>query len=129
MCHYLAIFSDFRSIHACMMYLLHTILSEYQQVFQYASSGRRVKFCRQYKCFNPTPLHPRPSTPTLVFYASCSIHVFPFPPVVHFLCQRCVLPKPEKMFKSLCQLVCVCVCVCKRMCMQARFGSSMIIIM
>ena len=57
MCHYLGI-SDFRSIHACMMYLLHTLLSEYQQVPQYANSGRRVKFCRQYECFNPTPLHP-----------------------------------------------------------------------
>ena len=56
-CHYLGI-SDFRSIHACMMYLLHTLLSEYQQVPQYANSGRRVKFCRQYDCFNPTPLHP-----------------------------------------------------------------------
>ena len=40
------------------MYLLHTLLSEYQQVPQYANSGRRVKFCRQYECFNPTPLHP-----------------------------------------------------------------------
>ena len=57
MCHYLGI-SDFRSIHACMMYLLHILLSEYQQVPQYANSGRRVKFCRQYECFNPTPLHP-----------------------------------------------------------------------
>ena len=56
-CHYLGI-SDFRSIHACMIYLLHTLLSEYQQVPQYANSGRRVKFCRQYECFNPTPLHP-----------------------------------------------------------------------
>ena len=56
MCHYLGI-SDFRSIHACMMYLLHKLLSEYQQVTQYANSGRRVKFCRQYECFNPTPLH------------------------------------------------------------------------
>ena len=55
--HYLGIF-DFRSIHACMMYLLHTLLSEYQQVPQYANSGRRVKFCRQYECFNPTPFHP-----------------------------------------------------------------------
>ena len=33
-------------------------LSEYQQVPQYANLGRRVKFCRQYECFNPTPLHP-----------------------------------------------------------------------
>ena len=129
MCHSLGIFSDFRSIHACVMYLLHTILSEYQQVLQYASSGRRVMFCRQYKCFNPTPLHPQPSTPTLVFYASCSIHIFPFPPVVHFLCQHCVLPKPEKIFKSLCQLVCVCECVYAYVHAGTCFGSSMIIIM
>ena len=52
------------------MYLLHTLLSEYQQVPQYANSGRRVKFCRQNECFNPAPLHPHPSIPTLVLYAS-----------------------------------------------------------
>ena len=40
------------------IYLLHKILSEHQQDPQYAGSGRRVQFCRQYKCFNLTSLHP-----------------------------------------------------------------------
>ena len=44
-------------MHAWYIYCTH-FLSEYQQVPQYANSGRRVKFCRQYECFNPTPLHP-----------------------------------------------------------------------
>ena len=53
-----------------MMYLLHKILSETQQFPKYASSGPRVKFYQQYKCFNPTTLRPHPSTPTLVLYTS-----------------------------------------------------------
>ena len=128
MCHYLGIFSDFRSIHACMMYLLHTILSEYQQVLQYASSGRRVKFCRQYKCFNPTPLRLRPSTPTLMFYASCSIHVFPFPQSFIFYASAAYCPSPKKILNH-CASLCVCMCVYAYVHAGTCFGSSMIIIM
>ena len=43
-----------------------------------------------------TELSGRPN----VMIQSCSIHVFPFPPIVLFLCQHCVLPKPEKNLKS-----------------------------
>ena len=55
-CHYPDIFTV---IFGQYMHLFTAqILSEHQQDPQYASSGCRVKFCRQYKCFNLTPLHP-----------------------------------------------------------------------
>ena len=60
---------------------------------------------------NISALTPHPFTPTLVLYASCSIHVFPFPPIVNFYASAAYCPSPKKS-KSLCQLVCVCMRTC-----------------
>ena len=105
MCHYLGIFSDIRSIHACMMYLLHIILSEYQQVLQYANGDAGLSFVDSIS-ITPHPAIHDPPSPPRCFMLPVAYMYFPSPQSFIFYASAAYCPSPKKS-KSPCQLVCV----------------------
>ena len=87
------------------MYLLHLILSEYQQVPQYASRDAGLSFVDSVSALTP---HPSIHDPPPPLYASCSIHVFPFPPICSFFMPALRTAQARKILNH-CVSLCVCV--------------------